>query len=91
MAAADDHDDCSAVAGHRQGGADGRIPHDEATCEGNGRSFRATSALGAEMALARILVAAGCPDQPWETFTPQGTRSLRGRSLRWLAGRTLGE
>jgi len=57
-------------------------------CDGQGRDwathghYRADSAA----ALARLLVAAGVPDQPWETRTAAGTRSLFGPSLHGLAG-----
>jgi hypothetical protein len=33
-----------------------------------------------------MLVAAGVPDQPWQSLTATGVASLRGRSLLRLAG-----
>jgi hypothetical protein len=56
-------------------------------CDARGHDFathgsrRAASAA----ALARSLVSAGAPDQPWESYTPTGTRSLFGPSLHALA------
>jgi hypothetical protein len=40
---------------------------------------------------ARALVAAGCPDQPWQMVTLDGTSSLRGRSLHAWARRVVVE
>lgn len=61
---------------------------DSASCTWDGRDFQ-VRAFSATTALARQLVAAGCPDQPWEAYTPTGERSIRGRSLHWWATRVL--
>ena len=57
-------------------------------CDGQGRDWAAYGRLRADSAtaLARLLVAAGVPDQPRETRTAGGTRSLFGPSLHGLAG-----
>lgn len=66
-----------------------RAANDRAWCEWNGQRFDVT-AFSATTALARKLVAAGCPDQPWESFV-LGTRSLFGRSLHGWAKRMVTE
>ncbi len=63
---------------------------DCATCEWWGRRFEAVSRHGATMALARLLVEAGCPDLPWEAGRP-GKRDMFGPSLHRLAGLTVEE
>ena len=63
---------------------DGQV--DTAEAEWDGRVFRAASSHGASMALARQLVAAGCPDQPWHV-----PGRLHGRSLHRLARLTIEE
>jgi hypothetical protein len=68
----------------------GKKQRDHATCTWDGREFRVL-ALSATTSLARALVAAGCPDQPWQAFTPEGTPSLRGRSLHAWAKLTVTE
>jgi len=52
----------------------------------NGQTYRAASSHGATMALARQLVAAGCPDQLWRV-----PGRLHGRSLHGLAKLTIEE
>jgi hypothetical protein len=52
--------------------------------------FEAGSRYGATMAVARQLVEAGCPDQPWEAGRP-GKRDLIGPSLHRLARLTVVE
>ena len=47
----------------------------------HGREFLVLR-FSATTCLAHELVAAGCPDQPWEMETLDGTWSLRGGSLR---------
>lgn len=59
----------------------GRLVPDRATAEWDGRQFEAVSANGASMKLARLLVAGGCPDQPWQTVGVDGQQRLRGTSL----------
>ena len=68
----------------------GKKQRDHATCEWEGRTFRVL-ALSATTTLARALVAAGCPDQPWQAITPNGTKSLRGPSLHAWAKLTVAE
>lgn len=65
-----------------------RSPHDRATCSWDGQTFE-VSAFSATTELARRLVAAGCPDQPWESHTREGTRSLHGPSLHGWANRVV--
>ncbi len=64
---------------------------DIATATWNGQPFQARSASGATMALARQLLAAGCPDQPWLCLNADGQPILRGKSLHRLATLTLKE
>ena len=68
----------------------GKRQRDHATCAWDGREYRVLT-LSATTALARVLVAAGCPDQPWEARTPTGTHSLYGPSLHAWAGRIVTE
>jgi hypothetical protein len=60
-----------------------------ATAPWIGRVFQASSANGATMALARQLVAAGCPDQPWEARGPDHQRRCFGQQLHRLARLTV--
>lgn len=63
---------------------------DVASTEWNGTIYAANSAHGATMALARKLIAAGCPDQPWQMVSPGSTAvRMYGRSIAWLAEHTL--
>ena len=64
----------------------GRESRDIAECEWRGQRYTAASSHGAAMALARQLVAAGAPDQPW--CVPG---RLHGRSLHGLARLTVTE
>jgi hypothetical protein len=66
-------------------------PREVATAMVGGQEYRAESRASCEAALARVLVGAGMPDQPWQTRTRTGTVSLRGRGLHWLAGHTIEE
>lgn len=50
-----------------------------------GHRYEARSRNSGEATLARILVEAGVPDQPWTSYTPTGTPALRGRSIHRLA------
>ena len=59
--------------------------HETASATWNGRVFQASSANGATMALARQLVAAGCPDQPWEACGIDQQRRFYGQRLHRLA------
>ena len=59
---------------------------DVASAEWDGQPFTAQSRSGASMVLARRLVAAGCPDQPWECRNREGQRTVYGASLHRLAG-----
>lgn len=69
----------------------GQHPRETATATWDGREYRAESRSSCECALARILMAAGVPDQPWQTVHANGTTGLRGRSLHRLAGFTVSE
>ena len=63
-----------------KGARAGGLQLDSATASWGGRAF---SAL-AYRPIADVcwqLVEAGCPDQPWQAYLPDGTRSLRGTSL----------
>jgi hypothetical protein len=68
----------------------GKRQRDHATCTWEGREYQVLT-LSATTALARELVTAGCPNQPWEAYTPNGTRSLCGQSLHAWAGKVVGE
>jgi hypothetical protein len=57
----------------------------EVQAEFNGQTFIARSRNGIEMKLARMLVEAGAPDQPWETYGIDGRKRLSGPSLHRLA------
>lgn len=62
-------------------------PHtrlDIATCEWNGTLWR-SEAPSACTTLARTLIAAGCPEQPWQAADTAGNRILVGNSIRQLA------
>jgi len=63
---------------------------DHAACYWQGEERSATSTK-ATMDLARILVAAGCPDQPWQAVGTDGQRRFFGNSLHRLATRTIEE
>jgi hypothetical protein len=65
--------------------------YDQATATWQDQQFIATSTHGSSMALARKLVAAGCPEQPWEAYSPGGQRLFFGPSLHRLAGLTIHE
>ncbi len=64
---------------------------DIATTRWNDQDWSATSTHGATMDLARKLVAAGCPDQPWQAVGTDGARRVFGKSLHRLATRTITE
>jgi hypothetical protein len=66
------------------------VPDIAATCW-NDQDWSATSTHGATMVLARKLVAAGCPDQPWQAVGSDGQRRFFGNSLHRLATRTIRE
>jgi hypothetical protein len=48
-------------------------------------------AMAPPVALARVLVNAGVPDQPWQCVNDSGQRSVYGSSLHRLATRTVSE
>ena len=73
----------------RTGAVSGSAPQDTATTTLDGVLYTAQSAHGASMALARQLVAAGCPDQPWECRNAAHQRTLYGGSLHKLATLTV--
>jgi hypothetical protein len=73
------------------GAASGAAAPDHASASWDGVEFTTSTKSGACAALARRLVAAGCPDQPWEAYSPSGQRLLFGRSLHRLAATTLME
>lgn len=62
----------------------GTTQRDEGTAEWSGKAYRAVASHGVTMALARQLVADGCPDQRWQAFH-NGAPSLQGPSLHGLA------
>ena len=62
---------------------------DIASTHWNGQDWAITSNKGATMDLARKLVAAGCPDQPWQAVGTDGQRRFFGNSLHRLATRTI--
>jgi hypothetical protein len=67
----------------------GASPQDEATATWQGATFRTVSRNSACCALARDLVAAGCPEQPWEARNKTGQRTVYGDSLHALARTTI--
>jgi len=72
-----------------KGAATGAALPDHAGAVWNGLAYATQSAHGACCKLARILVDAGCPDQPWETRGSDGQRRLFGASLHGLARLTV--
>ena len=69
----------------------GKPQRDYAQCDWNGRNYQLLlPRLSATTALARKLVADGCPDQPWECYV-EGQRSLFGPSLHAWAKRIVSE
>lgn len=73
----------------KAGAVAGSTPQDTAETDWQGARFRTVSRNSACCALARDLVAAGCPDQPWEAHSPSGQRSVFGDSLHALARTTV--
>jgi hypothetical protein len=63
---------------------------DRASAIWNGRTFEAESRSGAICMLARQLVEAGCPDEPWEAVR-NGQVALHGKSLHGVAKLTVRE
>jgi hypothetical protein len=66
-------------------------PWEVATAVVDGQEFTARSRSSCISALARLLVEAGVPDQPWQSVNAAGMVCLRGPSLHRLAGRTVSE
>src|SRR4029453_1961633 len=68
-------------------------PKDLATAVVDGQRYEARSSAGAIFALCRQLVAAGVPDQPWESINSAapGVISMRGRSIHEAARLTVSE
>jgi hypothetical protein len=64
---------------------------DRAIAEFGGQLYEAESRAGAVMALARELIAAGCPDQRWIAVGKKGAVRFRGPSLLRIAGLTIVE
>lgn len=62
-----------------------------ATCESAGTSYTARSRSGAPYALARILVAAGIPDQSMALVSQGIAGETRFRSIQQMAGYTIAE
>ena len=60
-------------------------------CTVDGTLYRARSRSGAPMALARLLVAAGIPDQPMRVTSAGLAGATLYRSIHRLAGRTIAE
>jgi hypothetical protein len=75
----------------KQQAATGAPVPDRATIEWQGQRYEQIDAHGAIFALARQLVAAGCPDQPWQTVGTNGVVQLHGPSLHGLANWTIRE
>ena len=70
-------------------GVSGGFPQDQAEATWQGAAFRTVSRNSACCDLARKLVDAGCPDQPWEARSSAGQRSVFGDSLHALARTTV--
>jgi|KBSMisStandDraft_5_1062788.scaffolds.fasta_scaffold1089671_1 hypothetical protein len=68
--------------------ADGQPYADQASCVWEGQVFTARSGNGATMKLARALVTAGCPDQPWQACR-NDKRQFYGNSIYQLAKLTI--
>ena len=68
----------------------GGATYDFATAEWQGAVFNARSSTGVVCALARLLIAAGCPDQPWQA-TRNGIVVMLGKSLASVANLTVSE
>ena len=64
---------------------------DHACAEYEGVGFEASSGSGACMAVAREMIFAQVPDQPWEAVGLDGRPRLRGPSLLGLARSTVSE
>jgi hypothetical protein len=64
---------------------------DRATAEWQGKRYEQIDAHGAIFALARQLVADGCPDQPWQALGTNGMCCLHGPSLHGLTKWTIQE
>lgn len=73
----------------KHGATTGQPAPDVATTAWGGQKYSAQTANGASMAVARQLVAAGCPDQPWECRNAAHQRTIFGRSLHALAKLTV--
>ncbi len=81
----------SQLALSKTGAVSGAIPKEEAGADWNGVQFSAQTSHGAAMALARKLVVAGCPNQSWEAWSPEGQRLFFGPNLHSWATWTLTE
>jgi hypothetical protein len=66
-------------------------PAEIATATVDGHDYTARSRSSGISALARTLVEAGTPDQPWQATNAAGMPCLRGPSLHGLARRTITE
>jgi hypothetical protein len=75
----------------KTGAAAGAPLPDRASAVWDGTTYTARTSHGAAMAVARTLMAAGCPDQPWQAVSPDGERLLHGGSLHRLANLTVSE
>ena len=75
----------------KTGAASGGAVPWRAWCEWGGEHWAVFSSHGAVMALARVLVAAGCEDQPWEALGEDGARVLYGPSLLRISRLTFSE
>jgi hypothetical protein len=73
----------------KAGAVSGAVPKDAAETDWQGATFRTVSRSSACCALARDLVAAGCPEQPWEARDEAGQRTVHGESLHALARTTI--
>jgi hypothetical protein len=69
----------------------GQHPREVASATVGGVDYSEASRSSCIAKLARALVAAGIPDQPWIAVAPTGTVALRGRSLHGIAKTTITE
>lgn len=68
-------------------GKDGTFDTAAATVDGH--FYRSRSRVSAVCDVARLLVAGGVPDGPWEAYAITGTLSLVGRSIHRMAELTI--
>jgi hypothetical protein len=69
----------------KAGAVAGGAPKDQATARSGGALPATAATNGAACEMAREMVAAGCPDQPWKARNAEGRRTVYGSSLAALA------